>query len=345
MTAVNGFFETIAGNLERFGERNRLLPWVLAYLALLPLPQILSAVLNDYYIYLTNKIFIFILLAVGLNIVKGFCGQVTVGHIGLYAIGAVSSALLALHLGWPFWMTLPAAVVITGFAGVVVGLPSVRLEGAYLALATLGLGESVRIMIAVTPSLGSSTGLMLIPPPVFGGFAFDSFQKYYYLVMTAALIGIYLSFSILRSATGRAFMAVREDSIAASVHGINVVKYKLLAFVISALYAGAAGALFAHMPPGFIHHNNFTIIEMITLLLMVVLGGIGHIWGGVIGAIIVTIIYDQTLDYYFYQPLIFGLSMVLLVIFMPRGIGGVIDRYFVTRRFIAAQEGKSDGAA
>jgi branched-chain amino acid transport system permease protein len=345
MTAVTESFETIAGYFERLGERNRLLPWLLAYVLLLPLPLVLSVVLNDYYIYLTNRIFIFILLAVGLNIVKGFCGQVTVGHIGLYAIGAVSSALLALHLGWPFWMTLPAAVIITGFAGVVVGLPSVRLEGAYLALATLGLGESVRIMIAVTPALGSSTGLMLIPPPVFWGFAFDSFQKYYYLVMTAAMISIYLSFSILRSATGRAFMAIREDSVAASVHGINVVKYKLLAFVISALYAGAAGALYAHMPPGYLHHNNFTIIEMVTLLLMVVLGGIGHIWGGVIGAIIVTIIYDQTKDYYFYQPLIFGTSMVLLVIFMPRGIGGMIDRYFVTRRFIATQEGKADGAA
>jgi branched-chain amino acid transport system permease protein len=345
MTAVTGFFETTAGFLERLGQRNRLLPWLLAYVLLLPLPLILFVMQREYYIDLSNRIFIFILLAVGLNIVKGFCGQVTVGHIGLYAIGAVSSALLALHLGWPFWMTLPAAVIITGFAGVVVGLPSVRLEGAYLALATLGLGESVRIMIAVTPALGSSTGLMLIPPPVFWGFAFDSFQKYYYLVMTAAMISIYLSFSILRSATGRAFMAIREDSVAASVHGINVVKYKLLAFVISALYAGAAGALYAHMPPGYLHHNNFTIIEMVTLLLMVVLGGIGHIWGGVIGAIIVTIIYDQTKDYYFYQPLIFGTSMVLLVIFMPRGIGGMIDRYFVTRRFIATQEGKADGAA
>jgi branched-chain amino acid transport system permease protein len=99
------------------------------------------------------------------------------------------------------------------------------------------------------------------------------------------------------------------------------------------------------MPPGYIHHNNFTIIEMVTLLLMVVLGGLGHIWGGVIGAIIVTIIYDQTLDYYFYQPLIFGLSMVLLVIFIPSGIGGVIDRYLTTSRFIKAREEAGDGAA
>ncbi len=338
-------FRGLVDFFQALARIHRIVPWLVAYVFLLPLPEILSATGNDYYIYLTNRILIFILLSVGLNIVKGFCGQVTVGHIGLYAIGAVTSSLLAINYGWPFWAAMPAAVVVTGLAGIIIGLPSVRLEGAYLALATLGLGESVRIMIAVTPALGSSTGIMLIPPPQVGSFVFDDFQKYYYLVMTAAMIGIYLSFSILRSATGRAFMAIREDVIAASVHGINVPANKLLAFVISALYAGAAGALFAHMPPGFIHHNNFTIIEMVTLLLMVVMGGIGHIWGGVIGAIIVYIIYDNTLEFYHIQPLTFGLIMVLLVVFMPQGIGGVIDRYLVTKRFVKLREEKSDGAA
>jgi len=324
---------------------HRLLPWLLVYLLLLPLPKLLEFSLNDYYIDLANRACLFILLCVGLNIVKGFCGQVTVGHIGLYAIGAVSSALLALNYGLSFWVSAPLAMLITGFAGIIVGLPSVRLEGAYLALATLGLGESVRIMIAVTPALGSSTGIMLIPAPVIGDFVFDSFERYYYLVMTVALLGIYLSFAILRSATGRAFQAIREDPIAASVVGINVTMYKLLAFVISALYAGLGGALFAHMPPGYIHHNNFTIIEMITLLLMVVLGGIGNIWGGVIGAIVVTVIYDQTKDYYFYQPLIFGISMVLLVVFMPRGIGGLIEHKIVKQKFIKQHEDKEIGIA
>ena len=324
---------------------HRLLPWLLAYLLLLPLPKLLEFSLNDYYIDLANRACLFILLCVGLNIVKGFCGQVTVGHIGLYAIGAVSSALLALNYGLSFWVSAPLAMLITGFAGIIVGLPSVRLEGAYLALATLGLGESVRIMIAVTPALGSSTGIMLIPAPVIGDFVFDSFERYYYLVMTVAVLGIYLSFAILRSATGRAFQAIREDPIAASVVGINVTMYKLLAFVISALYAGLGGALFAHMPPGYIHHNNFTIIEMITLLLMVVLGGIGNIWGGVIGAIVVTVIYDQTKDYYFYQPLIFGITMVLLVVFMPRGIGGLIERKIVKQKFIKKHEDKEIGIA
>jgi len=324
---------------------HRLLPWLLAYLLLLPLPKLLEFSINDYYIDLANRACLFILLCVGLNIVKGFCGQVTVGHIGLYAIGAVSSALLALNYGLPFWVSAPLAMLITGFAGIIVGLPSVRLEGAYLALATLGLGESVRIMIAVTPALGSSTGIMLIPAPAIGDFVFDSFERYYYLVMTVAVLGIYLSFAILRSATGRAFQAIREDPIAASVVGINVTMYKLLAFVISALYAGLGGALFAHMPPGYIHHNNFTIIEMITLLLMVVLGGIGNIWGGVIGAIVVTVIYDQTKEYYFYQPLIFGITMVLLVVFMPRGIGGLIERKIVKQKFIKKHEDKEIGIA
>ena len=324
---------------------HRLLPWLIAYLVLLPLPKLLEFGLSDYYIDLANRACLFTLLCVGLNIVKGFCGQVTVGHIGLYAIGAVSSALLALNYGLSFWVSAPLAMLITGFAGIIVGLPSVRLEGAYLALATLGLGESVRIMIAVTPALGSSTGIMLIPPPAIGDFIFDSFERYYYLVMTAAVFGIYLSFAILRSATGRAFQAIREDPTAASVVGINVTMYKLLAFVISAIYAGLGGALFAHMPPGYIHHNNFTIIEMVTLLLMVVLGGIGNIWGGVIGAIVVTVIYDQTKEYYFYQPLIFGITMVLFVVFMPRGIGGLIERKIVKQKFIKKHEDKEIGIA
>ena len=330
----------INNSIYNLSRVHRLLPWLIAYLVLLPLPKLLEFVLSDYYIDLANRACLFILLCVGLNIVKGFCGQVTVGHIGLYAIGAVSSALLAINYGLSFWVSAPLAVLITGFAGIIVGLPSVRLEGAYLALATLGLGESVRIMIAVTPALGSSTGIMLIPAPAIGDFVFDSFERYYYLVMTLAVLGIYLSFAILRSTTGRAFQAIREDPIAAAVVGINVTMYKLLAFVISALYAGLAGALFAHMPPGYLHHNNFTIIEMVTLLLMVVLGGIGNIWGGVIGAIVVTIIYDQTKDYYFYQPLIFGITMVLLVVFMPRGIGGLLGRMIVKKKFIKNHEGK-----
>ena len=330
------FFEAVERSLRRMRQVHPLMPWGVALLVLAPLPWV---ALNAYHVYLANMICVMILLSVGLNIVKGFCGQVTVGHVGLYAIGAYTSAVLSVNFGTPFWISLPIAVAATILAGIVVGIPSFRLEGAYLALVTLGLGESVRIFISVTEYLGATNGFSGVPAPRIGDFRFDTYQSYYYLVMPCMLLGVYFSFQILRSRLGRAFMAVREDPVAAAAAGVHVRRHKLLAFVISAVYAGFAGALYAHMLPGYLNPRNFTVIEMVTLLLMVVLGGLGHIWGGIIGAIIVTIVYDVTKDYYHYSLLLFGSVIVLTVLFMPKGIGGIIDRFIITRRFIALRAG------
>lgn len=319
-----------------------IVPWLLGFLVLLPLPLLTS---NAYQQYIINVILINIILAVGLNIVKGFAGQVTVGHIAIAAIGAYSSAVLSTKFGFPFWIALPSAIVIAGLAGAIVGIPSFRLEGAYLALATLGLAESVRIFISATDYLGAAIGYENIPPPYFFGQPLNTHASYFYVVLPLALIGMYFSFSILRSDIGRAFKALREDPLAAAASGIDVRKYKVIAFVISSLYAGCAGSLLAHMTPGFIHPNSYTITEMITLLLMVVFGGIGHIWGGVIGAILVTIIHDLTRDYYQYQMALFGGVIVLTVLYMPKGIGGLIDHYLVRRRFNAIRQARSSNAA
>lgn len=299
---------------------------------------------NAYHHFILNIICINIILAVGLNIVKGFAGQVTVGHYALCAIGAYASAVFSAKFGLPFWLAMPAAVLVTGTVGALVGIPSFRLEGAYLALATLGLAESVRIFIGVTDYLGAAIGFSDIPPPRLFGRAISDHIAYYYVVMPFAMVGIYLSFCILRSDMGRSFKALREDSLAAAACGINVRKYKLLAFIISALYAGCAGSLQAHMAPGFLHPNSYSITEMVTLLLMVVLGGIGHIWGGVVGAVIVTVIYDLTRDYYQYQMAIFGSIIVLTVLYMPRGIGGLIDGYLTRQRFVAIRKARANAA-
>src|SRR5262245_47143930 len=315
-----------------FGSVHPLLPWLAACVLLLPLPFFL---MNAYTQFVVNVICINIILAVGLNIVKGFAGQVTVGHIALAAIGAYASAVFSTKLGLPFWGALPAAMLLTACAGAIVGVPSFRLEGAYLALATLGLAEAVRIVISGTDWLGAAIGYEGIPPPYVGSFALADHRAYYYVAMPLALLGLYFSFSILRSDVGRAFKAVREDPLAAAASGVNVRKYKLIAFVLSALYAGCAGSLQAHMAPGLLHPNSYTITEMVTLLLMVVLGGIGHVWGGVIGAIIVTLIDDLTRDYYQYRMVMFGSVIVLTVMFLPRGLGGLIDDVLVRRRFRA----------
>jgi len=329
------------GAMMRLTTARHLAPWLVGFAVLVPLPWFAG---NDYQRFLLDLILINVILAVGLNIVKGFAGQVTVGHVALMAIGAYTSAVLSTKFGFPFWTALPGAMLVTALAGLIVGVPSFRLEGAYLALATLGLAESVRIFVSATDYLGASVGYSDIPAPRLFGYVLDTHLRYYYVVMPLAVAGVYFSFCMLRSNIGRAFMALREDPLAAEASGINVRKYKALAFVLSALYAGCAGSLMAHMTPGFIHPNNYTLVEMVTVLLMVVMGGIGHVWGGIIGAIVVTIVYDLTRDYYQIQLLLFGLVIVLTVMYLPSGIGGLIDRYLVTRGFVALRRAKKHAA-
>ena len=320
--------------MEKFKNIIRQYPFlgfIIAYLILLAVPSIFFTDL--YQSHLASLIFINIIVAAGLNIVKGYCGQVTVGHVGLYAVGAYTAGCMFMYLGSDLWVTLPAAIIVTGLFGIAFGIPSFRLEGPYLALATLGGGEAIRLFIENGAFFNSTYGISSISQPVIFGVPFDTPDKYYYISMPVMLIAVYFSYSILNSSVGRAFMSVKEDPISAAASGIDVKKYKLLAFILSAMFAGAAGAIYAHLPPGYIHPNNYTVIEMVTFLAMVVFGGLGHIWGGVIGAIIITIVYDLTRPLYEYQLFIFGLTIVLTILFMPKGIGGFIDKYFIDKRF------------
>jgi len=320
--------------MVKFKEIIRQYPFVgfiIAFFILMAVPSIFFT--DIYQSHLATLICINIIVAAGLNIVKGYCGQVTVGHVGLYAVGSYTAGCMFLYLGSELWLTLPAAIIVTALFGVIMGVPSLRLEGPYLALATLGGGEAIRLFIENGEFFGSTYGISNISQPVIFGVPFDTPDKYYFIAMPIMLIAVYFSFSILKSSVGRAFMAIREDQISAAASGINVKKYKLLAFILSAMFAGAAGAVYAHFPPGYIHPNNYTVIEMVTFLAMVVFGGLGHLWGGIIGAVVITIIYDITRPLYQYQLFIFGLTIVFTILFMPKGIGGFIDKYFIDRRF------------
>ena len=320
--------------MEKFKEIIRQYPFVgfiIAFFILMAVPSIFFT--DVYQSHLATLICINIIVAAGLNIVKGYCGQVTVGHVGLYAVGSYTAGCMFLYLGSGLWITLPAAIIVTALFGVVMGVPSLRLEGPYLALATLGGGEAIRLFIENGEFFGSTYGISSISQPVIFGVPFDTPDKYYFIAMPIMLVAIYFSFSVLKSSVGRAFMAIREDQISAAASGINVKKYKLLAFILSAMFAGAAGAVYAHFPPGYIHPNNYTVIEMVTFLAMVVFGGLGHLWGGIIGAVVITIVYDITRPLYQYQLFIFGLTIVFTILFMPKGIGGFIDKYFIDRRF------------
>ena len=318
-----------------FNKNKNGLYWISVIIILSLLPLVVP---NLYQMHLINIICINIIMAIGLNIVKGFAGQVTVAHIGLYAMGAYSSAILAINYDLTFWLALPGAILITVIAGAIVGIPSFRLQGPYLALATLAFSESLRIYISVNTDLGATIGISNIPPPKVFDFSFDNAFHYYYIVIPFTLISIYFSFKILKSKLGRAFKAIREDQLATSAVGINLRLYKTIAFVISAVYAGLAGSLYAHLDPGFIHPNNFTLQESVLYILMLVIGGIGHVWGCIVGAIFITVIWDLTREYYQYQLIIFGMVMMITVIYFPIGIGGYYDRFFITKKFIKKQK-------
>ena len=214
--------------MDKFKEIIRQYPFlgfIIAFIILMLIPSVFFTDL--YQSHLASLICINIIVAAGLNIVKGFCGQVTVGHVGIYAVGSYTAGCMFLYLGSSLWLTLPAAILIAGLFGVAFAIPSFRLEGPYLALATLGGGEAIRLFIENGDFFMSTYGISNISQPVIFGVPFDTPDKYYYIAMPVMLIAIYFSFSVLRSSVGRAFMAVREDPISAAASGINVKKHKM----------------------------------------------------------------------------------------------------------------------
>ncbi|MGH8704404.1 MAG: ABC transporter permease subunit, partial [Burkholderiales bacterium] len=279
-------------------RRNPALVWcgvALVAFALLALPFALSAV-GTAWVRIANYAILYVLLALGLNIVVGFAGLLDLGYIAFYAVGAYAYALLAsphfdLHL--PFWVILPIGAALAGLFGVLLGAPTLKLRGDYLAIVTLGFGEIVRIFLnnlsqPVNITRGPQ-GIARIDPFQLGGVNFstpDSVlgvpvsgpMKYYWLLLLVAVLIIVLNVRLQNSRIGRAWEAVREDEIAARAMGINTRNVKLLAFAMGASFGGIAGGMFSAIQ-GFISPESFVLVESIMVVCMVVLGGMGNIWG------------------------------------------------------------------
>jgi branched-chain amino acid transport system permease protein len=292
-------------------------------------------------------------LALGLNIVVGYAGLLDLGYIAFYAVGAYTWALLASpHFGlhWPFWAILPIGAVIACFFGVLLGSPTLKLRGDYLAIVTLGFGEIVRIFLnnlnAPINVTNGPQGITLIDPVAIGGFRFSGSseilgislsgpQKYYFLLVALAIFVIVINLRLQHSRIGRAWQAIREDEIAAKAVGINTRNIKLLAFAMGASFGGIAGGIFAAMQ-GFVSPESFSLIESIMILAMVVLGGMGHIPGVILGAVLLTVLPEvlrygvgplqmavfgkMLIDPESLRMLVFGLALVLVMRFKPAGL-------------------------
>ena len=286
---------------------------------------------------------IYVMLGLGLNIVVGFAGLLDLGFVGFYAVGAYTYALLFHWLGWTFWEALPLAGAMAATFGFVLGFPVLRLRGDYLAIVTLGFGEIIRLLlINLTSFTGGPDGISGIPKPtVFGleltrnptteggttfhqffGLEFQSLHMVialYLMALMLAAITLWISSRLIRMPIGRAWEALREDEVASRSLGLNPMKIKLSAFTLGAMFAGLGGAFFAARQ-GIVNPESFTFIESALILSIVVLGGMGSQVGVIIAAILITVLPELAREFSEYRMLIFGLVMILMMVWRPQGL-------------------------
>lgn len=265
---------------------------------------------------------IYIILALGLNVVVGFTGLLNLGFVAYYAIGAYSFALLNTKLGMGFWSAMPISTLITVIAGFLFAVPAVRLKGDYLALVTLGFGEIVRITLNNWDSFTKGpNGISGIAPPRFFDMELTTLSSYYYLVMFFVVLAIIVMRRVHDSKIGRAWLAIREDEIATAAMGINNTLYKLYSVAFGAFWAGLAGSLFA-AKMRFISPESFTFMESVLILSMVIVGGLGSIAGVILGAVVLVLLPEVLREVQLYRMLALGAGLVLLMIFRPQGLFG-----------------------
>ena len=220
----------------------------------------------------------------GLNILTGYCGQISIGHAGFMAVGAYTSGILTAKLGVPFWVALPCAALAAGIVGLIFGLPSLRIKGFYLIMATIAAQFIIVWVIIQLRSITGGPDGLSVPRPEIGSFVFRSKTSYFYLVMTIACLATFLAQNIVRTRVGRAFVAIRDNDLAAEVMGINLWGYKLLAFFIGCVYAGVAGSLLVHYF-AFACLDQFPFMNSVWYLGMLIVGGMGSIPGAIFGAV------------------------------------------------------------
>ena len=325
---------------------------VLIAVALAVLPFALAGI-GTAWVRITNLAVLYVLLSLGLNIVVGFAGLLDLGYIAFYAVGAYVYALLAsphFDVHWPFWAILPIGALVACMFGVLLGTPTLKLRGDYLAIVTLGFGEIIRIFLNNLSQPINITngpqGITLIDPFRFGSFSFAKTEtvagltfsgpiKYYYLLVVVMLVVIVINLRLQNSRIGRAWEAIREDEIAARSMGINTRNMKLLAFAMGASFGGVAGGMFSAIQ-GFISPESFVLVESVNILAMVVLGGMGNIWGVILGALLLSFVpevlrytvgpvqqavFGRTLiDPEVIRMLLFGITLVAMMLFRPAGI-------------------------
>jgi len=258
------------------------------------------------------------LVAIGLCILMGYAGQVSLGQAGFYGVGAYVSSMLSLHGGFPVVISVILAMIAAGIAAVLLAVPALRLKGHYLAVATLGFGEIIYVILNEWGP-GGPSGFGDIPHFSFLGYTVDSTTGYFYLIWSLVAAVMLFSINLIRSRTGRALRAIHDSELACNAMGLNVVTLKIKVFILSAVYASLAGSLYAHYVT-FISPSSFSLFYSILVLTMVIVGGITNLWGAIIGAVVITVLPELLRRFEELDVLVYGLILTLSLMFFRKGL-------------------------
>jgi len=295
---------------------------------------------NPYNLGILNLIGLYVIVVLGLNLFIGYAGQISLGHAAFFGLGAYGSAVLTATCNFPAWPALALTAAVLAVVALVLGLPTLRLSGHYLAMATLGFNYVVHsIFVQWDAVTGGPSGLSGVPPLTLFGFAFNSDVRFHYLVWTCALVALTLCLNLVRSGVGRGLAALAQDEVAAAALGVNVQRHKVRVFVLSAVLASVAGSLYAHYF-GYVNPDAFSIFKSLDLVIMVVVGGMGSIWGTLFGVGFIVIL-PHLVDFLeTYSDIIHGVILVVILLFLPQGfITGLADliKIRLARRRLAAK--------
>lgn len=296
----------------------------LAYLAIVGVAALCGLFLNDNYLLrIGTYVAIYSIVTIGLNLLFGNAGQISLGHAGFFAIGAYGTAVLSKNLHAPFAAALVAAALLAGLIGVLVGYTALRLKGHYLAMATLAFGLIVFGLLVEVDYTGSTAGILGIPPISIFDYKVVAPREIYLFAWAVVAVVYLISLRLLSSRVGRALTAIREDEVAAATMGIDVPRYKIQVFALSAAYAGVAGAIYAAYL-GIINPFSFNVELSITLLIMIVVGGLGSVPGSILGVAVLEILPEFGREWENYRLTAYGLLVVLLIVLAPKGLAGFI---------------------
>jgi branched-chain amino acid transport system permease protein len=304
-----------------FGRRNVLL-------ALLALGVLIPAFANGYQLFVCNLVAIYILLALGLNVLVGYAGQLAFANAAMFGIGAYATGLLQVQLGWPFWAAFPSAGIIAAAVGTLLALPALRMSGLYLALSTLAFAQATQWVFLHWESVTFGAGGFKTPHLSFAPLPVDKAAGLYYLSLILVVILYLFARHVVTSRVGRAFVAVRDSEVAAESLGINLLHFKALAFGISGFYAGVAGGLYSALL-NFVAPEGYDLFQMIIQKSTIVVGGMGSIAGSVIGASLVIVLLEVLREFKGLQEIAFGVLLVGFVLFMRGGLIMVLRRYLL----------------